>query len=115
MDKVNTISVEQLAELGQQGNLDVIDVRTPVEFGSLHATLARNFPLDAIDPDVVMKARAGDADQPLYLICKGGTRSAKAYQKFIDAGYTNVVSVEGGTDAWDSGIARCSRTEGDLT
>ena len=43
MDKVNTISVEQLAELGQQGNLDVIDVRTPVEFGSLHATLGATF------------------------------------------------------------------------
>ena len=48
-----------------------------------------------------MSQRNGAADQPLYLICAGGSRSAKACQKFIDAGYTNVVSVDGGTTAWD--------------
>ncbi len=36
----------------------------------------------------------------MYVICKGGTRGGKAQQKFVDAGFTNVVNVEGGTEAW---------------
>jgi len=35
------------------------------------------------------------------LICKSGNRSSNAAQKFIDAGVDNVVSVEGGTMAWE--------------
>jgi rhodanese-related sulfurtransferase len=101
MEGMKTISAKQLAELESQGSVDVIDVRTPVEFRSIRATIARNVPLDSLDPRSVMNQRNATAEQPLYLICQAGARSAKACQKFIDAGYTNVVSVEGGTNAWD--------------
>lgn len=49
-----------------------------------------------------MKQRNGTAEQPLYVICRSGSRSAKACQKFLDAGYRNAVNVEGGTQAWDA-------------
>ncbi|NND96693.1 MAG: rhodanese-like domain-containing protein, partial [Pirellulaceae bacterium] len=84
-----------------QAPTDLIDVRTPVEFRSVHAAIARNVPLDSLDPDQVMGQRNGSAEQPLYLICKSGSRSAKACQRFIQAGYANVVSIQGGTSAWD--------------
>ncbi|TWT61683.1 rhodanese-like domain-containing protein [Rubinisphaera italica] len=100
MTQLLTISVEQLAERDGQGNVDIIDVRTPLEFREVRAVVARNIPLDAIDPHNVMKDRNGSASEPLYVICKGGTRGAKAQQKFVDAGYENVVNVEGGTEAW---------------
>ncbi len=48
-----------------------------------------------------MAERNAASDRPLYLICGSGSRSAKACQKFIEAGYANVVSVDGGTGAWD--------------
>ncbi len=35
------------------------------------------------------------------MVCKSGGRSSKAVQKFIDAGFDNVFSVEGGTQAWE--------------
>lgn len=98
---MQTISPNELAERQQQRNDDLIDVRTPAEFREIHASIAQNVPLDSLDPDRVMTARNGSADQPLYLICRSGTRSAKAYKKFADAGYTNVVNVEGGTAAWE--------------
>ena len=101
MENINTVSAKQMVELDGKGKVDVIDVRTPVEFRSVHAAIARNVPLDSIDPHAIMKQRNGTADQPLYLICQGGARSAKACQKFIDAGYANVLSIDGGTDAWD--------------
>ena len=99
---LTSISVKRLAELAQQGKVDVIDVRTPVEFREVHASGAANVPLDSIEPKQLMTARNGTADQPLYVICRSGNRSFKVCQKFFDAGYTNVVNVEGGTSAWDA-------------
>lgn len=101
MSELATISAKQLAELDGQGNVELIDVRTPVEFREVRAAIARNVPLDSLDPHAVMKQLDGDAERPIYMICKSGSRGAKACQKFIDAGYPNVVNVEGGTQAWD--------------
>jgi rhodanese-related sulfurtransferase len=98
---VMTVSPQRLAELSDQGPVDVIDVRTPVEFREVHAKLARNVPLDALDPHQLMAERNGTADQPLYIICRSGQRSSQACRKFLDAGFTNVVSVKGGTTAWE--------------
>lgn len=98
MNDLKVISVNQLAQLGRHGG--IVDVRTPLEFSEVRATTARNIPLDALDPHAVMKQRSESAKDPLYVICKSGARSAKACQKFIDAGYANVINVEGGTEAW---------------
>ena len=101
MSEIAVVSVKRLAELDGQGNVDLIDVRTPIEFRSLRAVTARNVPLDSLDPHAIMEQRNGTADSPLYLICGSGSRSAKACQKFVEAGYANVVSVDGGTTAWE--------------
>jgi len=106
MLELATVSAKRLAELDGQGDVELIDVRTPLEFREVHAVIARNVPLDSLDPQAVMKQRDGTANDPLYLICHTGSRASKACQQFIDAGYTNVVSVAGGTQAWDeAGLA----------
>ena len=102
MSDIQTVSVQRLAELDSQGNVDVIDVRTPVEYRQVHAVMARNVPLDSLNAKRVMAGRNGNAHELLYVICQSGSRSEKACQKFLDAGFTNVVSVEGGTSAWGS-------------
>jgi len=105
MTETARVSAKQLKELGEEGHVDLIDVRTPVEFREIRATIARNLPLDSLDPHSVMKERNGTANDPLYVICRSGNRSAKACKQFIDAGYTNVVNVDGGTQAWsESGL-----------
>jgi len=76
-------------------------VRTPVEFREVHAEAARSVPLDALDPKAVMEARNGSSGEPLFLICRSGSRSRRAAERFLAAGYENVVSVEGGTLAWE--------------
>jgi rhodanese-related sulfurtransferase len=97
---VTTISPRQLAELCKNGQIDLIDVRTPVEFRELHATAARNLPLDRLDPVAVMQARSGSKEEPQYVICRSGSRGRQACEKFLAAGFPNVVNVEGGTLAW---------------
>ncbi|MFO0918142.1 MAG: rhodanese-like domain-containing protein [Planctomycetaceae bacterium] len=75
----------------------MVDVRTPVEFRELHVEFARNLPLDQLDPAKVMQARNGAAGEPLYVICKSGGRGEQACRKVPQAGFTNVINVEGGT------------------
>jgi rhodanese-related sulfurtransferase len=98
---MQTITPQQLAEKQQSGQVDLIDVRTPVEFREVHAVGARNVPLDSLDPQAVAQSRNGNADEPLYVICRSGQRAGKAVQRFVEAGFENVVNVEGGTQAWD--------------
>jgi rhodanese-related sulfurtransferase len=102
MSEQTSVSVNRLAELEKEGGgVDLIDVRTPVEFREVHATTARNFPLESLDPHAVIQSRNGSAGNPLYLICNSGNRSSQACKKFVDAGYDCVVNVEGGTKAWE--------------
>ena len=97
---VNTISPHQLAELCKGGKIDLLDVRTPVEFREVHVAEAHNMPLDRLDPATVMQDRNGKREEPLYLICRSGSRGQQACEKFLAAGFPNVVNVEGGTLAW---------------
>jgi rhodanese-related sulfurtransferase len=100
---VSTISPAGLAQRHKDGQKpELIDVRTPVEFREVHVQFARNIPLDALDPQAVMQARNGSSGEPLYVICRSGGRGKQAAEKFQQAGYENVVNVEGGTLACDA-------------
>jgi len=97
---ISTISPRQLVELCKQGKLiDLIDVRTPVEYREVHLEIARNVPLDQLDPVALMQARNGSANDPMYLICRSGSRGQQACEKFFKAGFLNSVNIEGGTMA----------------
>jgi rhodanese-related sulfurtransferase len=99
---VQTVQPSELRQLQSQGTpIDLIDVRTPAEFASVHAQGAKLVPLDQLNPSAVMASRAASPDQPLYVICRSGARAAKACEAFASAGFSNVISVEGGTDAWE--------------
>ena len=96
---VATIAPSALSDLRHRGErLALIDVRTPAEFGEVHVDIARNVPLDRLDPREFAAGRSG----PLYVVCKSGTRSRMACEKLIAAGVTDVVSVEGGTVACEA-------------
>jgi rhodanese-related sulfurtransferase len=98
---VPSIAPRKLAELIQSGApVELIDVRTPVEYREVHVSCARNVPLDQLDP-AQLSARRNGAASPLYVICRSGSRGQQACEKFLSTGYANVVNVEGGTQAWD--------------
>ena len=102
---METISPKKLAELQSSGNVEIIDVRTPVEFREVHAVGARNVPLDELDPVKFEQSRNGSAGKTLYVICRSGSRAGKACEKFMASGISHVVNVEGGTQAWiDAGV-----------
>ena len=97
---VATISPKQLLDLRRRGDaINLIDVRTPAEYGEVHVDFARNVPLDRLSPQDVA-GLAGEG--PVYFVCKSGGRSQKACEKMLAAGIERVVSVEGGTAACEA-------------
>ena len=102
MMATQTISADELHQLQSEQPIDLIDVRTPAEFGAAHAQGARNVPLSSLRPEAVMAARNGQGQKPLYIMCRTGNRATKACDTFSAAGYENVVQVLGGLTAWES-------------
>ncbi len=98
---MRSIDARRLAEIRREQNVELIDVRTPVEFREVHAEGARNVPLDSLDADAIAASRNGNADLPLYVICRSGARGAKAAEQLTRAGLRDVINVEGGTMAWE--------------
>ena len=104
---IATITPSELDGIRRRGTpVELIDVRTPVEYREVHAEPSRLVPLDELDPREVMEARNGTRDDPLYVICRTGGRGRQACEKFLAAGYPNVVNVVGGTLEWErAGLA----------
>jgi rhodanese-related sulfurtransferase len=95
-----SITAEELSQLIASGKeIELIDVRTPFEYRAIHVSIARNEPLDSLDPHSIHAGRNGSSNEPLYVVCRSGSRSRKACEQFFSSGFTNVVNVEGGTDA----------------
>jgi rhodanese-related sulfurtransferase len=103
---ITVVKPQELAQLWKQGQrVDLIDVRTPVEFRQVHVENARNVPLDKLDPAAIMQARNGSTNELLYVVCHSGGRGRQACEKFLKEGFSNVVNVEGGTLACvDAGL-----------
>jgi rhodanese-related sulfurtransferase len=102
---ITTITPKKLSDLIHSGAaVELIDVRTPVEYREVHVSPARNVPLDQLNAVQFAAGRRGS--EPLYVICRSGNRAKQACEKFLAAGYPNVVNVDGGTQAWDqAGLA----------
>ena len=113
---IATISPRMLLQRHREaGQCELIDVRMPAEFRALHVEFAHNCPLDQLDPKALMQLHSDATDEPLYLICQAGKRSQMACEELLQAGLTNVVSVEGGTQACEQAgfpMVRGKRTIG---
>jgi thioredoxin len=88
------------ARIARGEAVDLIDVRTGMEWNGGHAVGARHVPLSRLDPAAVVQGRVGKPEDPIYVICASGGRSASACESFHRAGFTQAVNVEGGTSAW---------------
>ena len=96
---MKSLSVQESAQKRKEvDSIPLIDVRTPAEFGSVHAEGAVNHPMESLD---VERLRFGKEDE-IQVICQSGGRSMKVCQKLEAAGYSNVVNVKGGTSAWQT-------------
>ena len=102
MSDVQAISPKALHEKSKNCSINLIDVRTPIEFQEVHAKVARNIPLDALNAQDVMTSCSVSEESPLYVICQSGGRGSQAAKRLSDAGCQHVYNVAGGTLAWEA-------------
>ena len=75
----------------------VLDVREPEEYARHgHVPGAINVP----QADLASRLDELPRDRPLLTVCRGGVRSLRAGQYLKQAGFGDVASVRGGTEAW---------------
>lgn len=103
---MKTISVQDLKNrLAQATPIDLIDVRTPAEFATVHVPGASLNQLDCLNCGNILASRKGQNHEPIYILCHSGARARKAADKFASYGFRECVVVEGGTQAWvDAGF-----------
>jgi len=100
---MKTIRPAELSNLlSSQPSTVLLDVRTPVEYAEIRVAQSRNIPLSALAPKSLVGAGSVRPDEPIYLICRSGTRATIAADKFAMDGFGNAVVVTGGTLAWQS-------------
>ncbi|WP_227996272.1 adenylyltransferase/sulfurtransferase MoeZ [Nocardia australiensis] len=99
----STITAGELKDLIDAGKeVEIIDVREPVEWDIVHIEGAKLIPKDRI--------LSGDAlselpqNRPIVLHCKTGIRSAEALAALKRAGFSDATHLQGGVIAWANQI-----------
>ncbi|MGA2503388.1 MAG: molybdopterin-synthase adenylyltransferase MoeB [Anaerolineales bacterium] len=97
------ITASQLADRLHRGEkIRLVDVREPHELAISHIDGAQNMPLG------MLAAHLGELDsaQEIVLFCKSGTRSARALELLLSAGFRKVKNLQGGINAWAREVDR---------
>ena len=89
------ISVSEAYEKYKQGAF-FIDVRTQEEWNEFHAPNTSLVPLDQLS------ARLNEIpkDREIVVVCRSGNRSQQGRDILLNAGFTNVTSMQGGLSDW---------------
>lgn len=80
-------------------DFQVIDVRTPAEFGEVHVPGAINVPLADI-PSHLSELKAKSEEGPIVLMCRTQNRIKLVYDQLQQSGMSNCHLLEGGITAW---------------
>jgi sulfur-carrier protein adenylyltransferase/sulfurtransferase len=97
MSDYNTITVRELQQRrNEDPSLCIIDVREPEEHAMAVIAGSTLIPLATLPEHIDSLPR----DRELFLLCKGGFRSARAARFLSEKGFPHVTNIEGGMDAW---------------
>jgi hydroxyacylglutathione hydrolase len=90
---VKTVGPEEVA----RRNLSVLDVRGAAEYREGHIPGAVNIPMGYVLEHIADIPR----DEPLAVHCEGGTRSQAVISLLQKHGFTNLMNMVGGVEAWE--------------
>lgn len=96
-----TVCVDATELRERLDHVEVVDVRTPGEFESVHLPQARNRPLDELDQHVDEIRELVASGRDVVLVCRAGSRAHQAQEKLADAGLPQLAILEGGMLAWE--------------
>lgn len=92
IDEIVSITPEEFAELVEEGDLKVLDVRKPGEYNAAHVKGSTLAPLDFINESM----NAIDQEETYLVHCAGGYRSMIFTSILRARGYENLIDVAGG-------------------
>jgi rhodanese-related sulfurtransferase len=95
---IEMISAEEMANMEDMASVQLVDVRTVEEFVSGHIKGAQN--IVYLSDTWSTEIEKLDKDDPVYVYCAKGGRSAKCAQLLADAGFKKVYDLEGGVSQW---------------
>jgi len=75
----------------------LLDVRMPAEFREMHVDGAINLPLDQLTRGRFVDVCGTESGQPVYIVCRSGSRGRQACEKLRAEGVDHVINIEGGT------------------
>jgi len=91
------ISADELFKLLKSGKpLLLIDVREPHELVISHLEGAKNIPLG----ELAMRLSELDSAREIVIFCRAGTRSGRALELLVSAGFRKVKNLKGGINTW---------------
>lgn len=93
---VRSIQAEAVKPLLNDKKKQLIDVRTVAEYKARHIPQFKNIPLNTL-PNALSNL---DKEKETIVICQSGMRSMQAARQLSKAGFTNIVNVTGGMNAW---------------
>lgn len=94
---ITKIDVETLQNRLENEEITLLDVREVDEYVGGHIEGAVNAPLSSLNETELPYPK----DEPVYVICRSGNRSAQAAQLLKERGYTEIYDVSGGMIAWE--------------
>jgi rhodanese-related sulfurtransferase len=92
------VTLLEATQLMNQGKALILDVRTPAEFGTGHVRDAKNIALNELAAKMADLAKY--KDKPVIVVCQSGIRSPKAMALLKNAGFNQVVCMDGGMAVW---------------
>lgn len=98
--QITEISPEETKELVQNDDVVLIDIReeSEVEQGSI--TGAKLIPRGVLEFKISDLQEINNPDTKIILYCRSGGRSALAAASLQDMGFSNIMSMAGGYEAW---------------
>ena len=98
----STVCIDPRSLHDRLDDVEIIDVRTPGEFESVHVPTSKNLPLDELEDHVAQVHAAVDEGREVVLVCRSGNRAHQAQDRLAEAGLPRLPILEGGMLAWQA-------------
>lgn len=96
-------STQAYSALSENSDILIVDVRTFSEYAEGHIANSINLPVDQLKG--VALSELPDKDQPIFVVCRSGNRSAMAQDILESMGYTNISDI-GSVFSWPEELVR---------
>lgn len=97
-DAISDVDVAEAAQIVDDGEAIILDVRSPQEFAAGHLPDAIN--IDVESADFADRVAGLDESAETLVYCQTGNRSGVATDEMAELGFTEMSDLQGGIEAW---------------